>query len=131
MGRWIAMVRSTQGPDAPIPWKALALPTEHGGWGMLGEPLVLGLALAPSAAGACLALASLAAFLARHPLRLALSDRRRGSRRRRTTAAERIALAYAAVAIASGAGALAMAGTRPFVPLLAAAPLALTQMAFD
>jgi hypothetical protein len=122
-----------RGPDAPapIPWKTLALPVEHGGWGMLGEPLVLGLALAPSVAGACLALASLAAFLARHPLRIALSDRRRGPRRGRTVAAERIALAYAALALASGAAALAMVGTRPLVPLLAAVPLAFTQIAFD
>jgi YwiC-like protein len=117
--------------EARISWKALALPTEHGGWGMLGEPLLLGLVLAPSAAGACLLVASVSAFLARHPLRLALSDRRRGPRRPRTLAAERIALAYAAVAIAAGAGALTLSGPRPFMPLLAVAPLALTQIGFD
>ena len=59
-------------PELPVtvPWKAVALPAEHGGWGFLTEPVVLGLVLAPSAAGLCLALAALAAFLTRHPLRL-------------------------------------------------------------
>jgi hypothetical protein len=59
--------------DAPTPrvsWRALALPVEHGGWGFVVEPLVLGLVLVPSGAGACLAGAALAAFLVRHPLRL-------------------------------------------------------------
>ena len=98
---------------------------------MLGEPLLLGLVLAPSAAGVCLALGSLAAFLARHPLKLALSDRSRGSRHPRTVAAEWMPLAYAAVAIASAASALALADPRPFAPLLAVAPLALVQAAFD
>ncbi len=60
-----------------VPWKTVALPAEHGGGSFLAEPAILGLALAPSAAGACLALAALAGFLARHPLRLALIDRRK------------------------------------------------------
>src|SRR5512136_2263107 len=63
-----------------VPLKAVALPAEHGGWGFLAEPVILGLVLAPSAAGVCLALAALAAFLARHPLRLLLLDRRKGTR---------------------------------------------------
>ena len=67
-----------------VPWRPVALPAEHGGWGFLAEPVVLGLVLAPSAAGLCLALAALAAFLARHPLRLALIDRRKGVRYPRT-----------------------------------------------
>jgi hypothetical protein len=114
-----------------VSWKSVALPSEHGGWGMLAEPLLLGLVVAPSRASACLAVASLAAFLARHPLKLALSDRTRGTRHPRTVAAERVALAYAAAAMAAAAGAFALAGSRPFLPLLAAAPLALLQVTFD
>ena len=114
-----------------VSWKSVALPSEHGGWGLLAEPLLLGLVLAPSAAGACLCLASVAAFLGRHPLKLALSDRHRGTRHPRTLAAERVALAYAVVAIASAAGAFALAGSRPFVPLLAVTPLAAVQATFD
>lgn len=118
-------------PEAPVSWRSVALPNEHGGWGMLAEPVLLGLVLAPSVAGAWLALASLAAFLARHPLRLALSDRRRGSRYPRTAAAERMTLVYAAIALGAAAGALAAAGARPFVPLLAVAPLAAVQVVYD
>lgn len=114
-----------------VAWKSVAVPNEHGGWGMLAEPLLLGLVVAPSGAGACLLVASLAAFLARHPLKLALSDRRRGTRYLRTVAAERFALAYAGVALAGAAGAFALAGPRPFLPLLAVAPLAAVQAVFD
>ena len=30
--------------------RSVAVPTEHGGWGLTAEPVVLGLAVAPSAA---------------------------------------------------------------------------------
>jgi hypothetical protein len=58
--------------------RAVALPPEHGGWGFVLEPLILGLAVAPSAAGAALAFFALGAFLARHPLKLLLNDVSRG-----------------------------------------------------
>lgn len=112
-------------------WKSVAVPNEHGGWGMLSEPLLLGLALAPSAAGGCLAVASLAAFLARHPMKLAVSDRRRGSRYPRTVAAERMALLYAALALGAATAALAAGGSLPLLPLLAVAPLAAVQARYD
>jgi hypothetical protein len=104
----------------PVPWKAVALPTEHGGWGLLGEPVVLGLVLAPSASGACLGLAALAGFLSRHPLRLVFMDRRRGVRYPRTALAERFFAGYAlaallllAAAFALASGALRLRGPRP------------------
>jgi hypothetical protein len=37
---------------AKLNLKSVALPVEHGGWGMLGEPLLLALLVAPSWAGA-------------------------------------------------------------------------------
>jgi hypothetical protein len=112
-------------------WRQVALPAEHGGWGFLGEPLVLGLALAPSGAGLLLALAAIAAFLARHPLRLVFLDRRRGARHPRTVLAERVFLAYAGAALALAAAALALTRS-PFWPaLLAAAPVGLVALAFD
>jgi hypothetical protein len=93
--------------------------------------VVLGLVLAPSAAGLCLASSALAAFLARHPLRLLLLDRRKGARYPRTAMAERAAIGYA---LASGlllAGALALAVAPFWPPLVAAAPLGLLALAFD
>jgi len=114
-----------------VPWKAVALPAEHGGWAFLAEPVVLGLVLAPSAAGACLALAALAAFLVRHPLRLLLLDRRKAARYPRTALAERVAAGYALLALLPLAGALALAPVPIWPPLAAAAPLGLVALAFD
>ncbi len=114
-----------------MPWKALALPAEHGGWGFLVEPVVLGLAIVPSLAGLLLAAGALCGFLVRHPLRLVFMDRRKGARYPRTAAAERFALAYAA----GGLGLLLIAFTlarQPFWPaLVAAAPFALAALWFD
>ena len=55
-------------------WREVVWPREHGSWSFALEPLALGLIAAPSLAGACLALAVFAGFLARRPLRQALSD---------------------------------------------------------
>lgn len=110
--------------------KAVALPVEHGGWGMLGEPLLLGLLVAPSWAGLGVGVASLGAFLAHHPVRIVLADRRRGSAYPRTAAAWRFALLYGATAAAG----LALAGRGEpgwWLPLAASAPLALAQLAYD
>lgn len=84
-----------------MPWKGVALPVEHGGWGLLAEPVLLGLVLAPSAAGLALALAALFAFLARHPFRLLLLDRRKSVRHPRTAVAEWFLAAYAGLALVS------------------------------
>ena len=114
-----------------VPWRAVALPAEHGGWGFLTEPVALGLVLAPSAAGLCLALAALAAFLARHPLRLWLIDRRKSIRYPRTALAERVFAAYAAAALALAAAAFALASSPFWLPLAVAAPIGLVALAFD
>jgi hypothetical protein len=50
-------------------WNAMA-PREHGSWSLAFEPVIFGLMAAPSAAGASLAGAVVAAFFARRPLRL-------------------------------------------------------------
>lgn len=118
-------------PTAPVAWKSLALPSEHGGWGLLVEPLLLGLALAPTWAGLALAVAALAAFLARHPLRLALADARRGMRYPRTRPAQCLALGYGTLALAGAGAALYAAPWSAYVPLLCAAPLGLVQLAYD
>lgn len=118
-------------PAAPLSLKTLALPNEHGGWGLLLEPALLGLVVAPSWGGAGFVLAALGAFLARHPLRLALSDRWRRACYPRTRLAERIALAYLALAAAGIALAAWRAPLLAFAPLVAAAPLGLLQLAYD
>src|SRR5688572_3480097 len=112
--------------------KTLALPTEHGGWGITLEPVLLGLLVAPSWAGAGLGLATVCAFLARHPFKIVAGDRRRGRRFARTPYAERFTLAYAAGAAAGFALALYASTDYTFLlPLAAAAPLAALQLWHD
>ena len=63
-------------PDG-ISLRSVALPVEHGGWGMLGEPLLLGLFIAPSWAGLGVALGALGGFLAVADRRYRFAVRRR------------------------------------------------------
>lgn len=115
----------------PVRLRPIALPVEHGGWGFLGAPVVLGLWVAPSVAGVWLGLAALGAFLTRQPLKIALGDRQRGKRYPRTVWAERFVALY-------GAGALTafliawLTTAHPFwFPLLLAIPLAIVQLRYD
>jgi hypothetical protein len=111
--------------------KTVALPTEHGGWGLSLEPVVLGMLVAPSLAGLCLALATVGAFLARHPLKIAVADWRRGRRFPRTRVAEAFAALYGTVAL-SGFVAAALTGPAALlIPLALALPLAIIQLAYD
>jgi hypothetical protein len=109
--------------------KTIALPAEHGGWGLLFEPIVLGLLLAPSIAGLCLALSAVGLFLARHPLTLLVLSRRRPSAR--TSIAKQFAIFYLSVAGLTFISAVAFAQYSFALPLLMAAPMALVQVAHD
>ncbi len=55
-------------------WRDLVLPREHGSWSLALEPLALALLVVPSVPGAALAVAVVAAFFARRPLRIALRE---------------------------------------------------------
>ena len=107
--------------------RPLALPAEHGGWGFLLEPILLGLLVAPSFGGLCIGAGAVAAFLARHPLKLAAQDLVRGKRYARTRACGWLAFAYASIA----AGFFVLAPARAIIALGAAIPFALIQFAFD
>ena len=115
-----------------VRWRSVALPIEHGAWGFLLEPALLGLLVAASWAGVALVIAALGALLLQTPLSLALTDVRRGKRFPRTALAWRFAAAYGALLIAALAAALAAAGSVTILlPAAFAAPLAALQLWLD
>jgi len=124
--------------DGPVPVArersrlvAVAIPTEHGGWGLTIEPAVLGLLVAPSWAGAALAVAALVAFVARTPIKLALVDRWRHRRLPRTVLAEKVATIELGVLVVLLALAFALATGDFWLPLVVALPLVAVELWFD
>src|SRR6266545_219450 len=111
--------------------RPIALPAEHGGWGLLFEPIVLGLLLAPSVAGLCLSLSAVGAFLMRHPFKLAVGDWRRTRRSSRTALAVRFAILYFVIAALGLSVAIKTGGAAFLLPLLFAAPIVIGQLYYD
>ena len=114
-----------------VRWKSVALPAEHGGWGFLIEPMLLGMLVAPSWAGLWICLSALGVFLIHQPLRTALKDRLRGRRFTRTAYAERFAAAYGVFGLGSFVLALLTAQAPFWIPLLFAVPLAGVQLLYE
>lgn len=108
--------------------RSVALPAEHGGWGFLLEPILLGLLAAPSLAGLWLGLAALAVFLVHQPLKIAIKDWRKGKNDARTRMAWRFAIIYSIAGLVAFILALTTTA-HPFWPsLLLALPFALIQL---
>ncbi len=124
------MVSTTSAPtNARVRLKSIALPPEHGAWGFLLEPIMLGLAVAPTLAGLFLALGVIGLFLVRHPLKLAFTDWQRRKRYARTVIAERVLLAYSALAVIGMLLAVVLGGPEMLLPLVLTAPLVLLMIA--
>lgn len=111
--------------------RTVAVPSEHGGWGLTAEPIALGLLVAPSISGALLGAAALVAFLARTPVKLVLVDRRRQRRLPRSVLARRVASVEIAILAAVLATVALRTGRGWWVPLLVAMPLVTLEMWFD
>ena len=111
--------------------RTVAIPTEHGGWSLTLEPILLGLLAAWSWPGAALGAAAMLAFVARTPLKLVLVDRWRGRWLPRTTVAARVAAVELLALAALVAVAVLEADARFWWPLLAAAPLVTIELWFD
>jgi hypothetical protein len=130
----IAATGRAQGPTL----RSVAMPAEHGGWGLTLEPGLLGLLATPSVAGLLLAIVALAAFLVRTPPQLVLIGRRRGRQQRTTFGIERTRLA-GRVALLELAGldivfvVAAALAKQPWwwLPALVAAPLLLIALRYD
>jgi hypothetical protein len=93
--------------------------------------VLLGLLLAPSAAGMLLGLGAVVAFVARTPVKVVLVDRFRGRWLPRTALAARVASAELAVLALLVVLAVALAGVAVLVPLLVALPLIGLELWFD
>ena len=112
-------------------WRAVAMPSEHGGWGLTLEPVVLGLVVAWSGAGVALGVAAFTALLLRTPLKLVVVDLRRGRWLDRSRLALRIALVELVVLASTVAVAVALAGWSWLVPVVVAGPLVAIELSFD
>lgn len=109
----------------------MALPSEHGGWGLTAEPVLLGLLIAPSLAGGALGIAALLAFVARTPVKVVLVDRWRHRDLPRTRLARRIAVGEL-VALALVTIVAAGSASGPWwVPLVLASPLVGLELWYD
>ncbi|MCD9622497.1 YwiC-like family protein [Rhabdothermincola salaria] len=109
----------------------MALPSEHGGWGLTLEPALLGLLVRPSLAGLALGLGAFVAFLARTPLKVVLVDRHRRRWLPRSSLALRILLAEVALLAVLATVGLVAAGWSWLVPAALAAPLVALELWFD
>jgi hypothetical protein len=115
-----------------VRWRSVALPTEHGGWSFITEPILLGLLLAPNLGGIALGIAALGAFLLRQPLKLYVKDVRSGRQVPRTNVARQFLLFYGILTIAAGLITLLVVPSPDnLLPLLFALPLFAIQLTYD
>jgi hypothetical protein len=118
-------------PSARAPWRSVAIPSEHGGWGLTLEPALLGLLVAPSLAGAALAIAAFLAFLVRTPLKVLLVDQHRHRHLERDRLARRIVVCELTLLVALVVVAVARAGLEWIVPFAVALPLFGVELWYD
>lgn len=111
--------------------KSIALPAEHGGWGFLLEPFLLGIIAAFGGKALVLGLAMLSLFLVHQPLKIAAKDRWKGKYTQRTRWAERFGLVYAGVGVLLLALLVVMGSGRFLFPFLLALPLMVWQFKYD
>lgn len=122
---------STFRPQIKIDRRQIALPSEHGSWGFLFEPIVASLAIGLSLPGAMIAVMTIGGFLARQPLKVLIIDRtgQRNAERARVAAA--FIAVYVSIALFGFSWAIYLGGLLPFVPFLSVLPLACIQIYFD
>jgi len=117
--------------SARSPWRAVVIPSEHGGWELTLEPVLLGLLVAPSIAGVAIGVAAFLAFLVRTPLKVVLVDRHRHRELARDRLARRVVTVELVALTVAVVTALARAGFDWVVPFAIVLPLFGIELWFD
>ena len=111
--------------------KSVALPVEHGSWGFLFEPLVAGIAVAPSVASGWIAILVIGAFLMRHPLKVILAGGKARIGSPQTSLALTFLAIFTAVFCVGVVGSILYSRPESFVPFALVLPFALYQIYCD
>lgn len=110
--------------------RSIALPAEHGSWGLTLEPILLGLLVAPSWAGVGIAIGAFNLFLLRWPLKMAQTSHRQ-QRQARTRLALRFVGIYGLLTVVGFAIAIWLVDWQPLWPLLLGLPFGLIFFLYD
>lgn len=110
--------------------RTIALPAEHGSWGLTLEPILLGLLVAPSWGGVGLGIGAFGLFLLRWPFKVAQTSYRQ-KRTIRLNLALRFVVLYGLLSIVGFALAIWQAGWQPLWPFLLALPFGLIFYHYD
>ncbi|REJ75533.1 MAG: hypothetical protein DWQ47_08655 [Acidobacteria bacterium] len=114
-----------------IKLRRIALPREHGSWGILLEPLVSAIVIAPSLGGAFAALFVISAFLLRQPSKVLITDLTSARMLPQTRSAGMFVAAFSVIAVASGSLALLFTDVLYLLPLTLLLPLGVFQLYKD
>jgi len=117
--------------EGQIRARTIVLPAEHGAWGFLFEPIVLGLAVAPTVAGACLGVATVGAFLMRRPLKVLTRTRAPIAESRKRQIAAMAVAGYGAIAMLAFIATVLLGGWLPVLPLVAMSPFVAVFLLYD
>ncbi len=117
---------TTRKPNVRV--RGIALTREHGSWGMLFEPLVAAVAVAPSREAPWIVLLVVGGFLARQPLKILLANLFAGRDLPHNAVALKFTLLYGAVFLAGLAGSLLTVRLDYMIPFALVAPFAIYQV---
>lgn len=118
-------------PKRNVKLKQIALPTEHGSWGFLFEPLLAGILIAPSITSIWFAILLIGAFLTRQPLKIYLNDFQVKRNLPQTEAAFKFILIFGGIFTVGLLGSLYFAKAESFYPFLLILPLGIYQIYCD
>lgn len=115
-----------------VRWRTIVLPTEHGSWAFVSEPIILGMLLVPSWGGLAFCIAIFAAFLLRQPLKIYLKDVKHHRQVPRTAVARQFSFIFSSILIVASLSLwLTSPDLKMLVPVFFALPLIVIQFIAD